>query len=128
MKKIIYKLIVITMLSVFILSLTPLFSLADDTDPVSSADNFLDSANSKFGLNGNKLKNASDDIYNMFSSVGMILSAIVGVILGIRLMVIGASEDKAKTKEALIPYLVGTVVIFGAFGIWKILINTIGGL
>ena len=67
MKKIIYKLIVITMLSVFILSLTPLFSLADDTDPVSSADNFLDSANSKFGLNGNKLKNASDDIYNMFS-------------------------------------------------------------
>ena len=128
MKKIIYKFIVILAISIFVLSLIPLYSLAEDTDPFSSADNFLDTANSKFGLNGNKLKDASDDIYNLFSSVGLILSAIVGVILGIRLMVIGASEDKAKTKEALIPYLVGTVVIFGAFGIWKILINTVGGL
>ena len=32
-------------------------------------------------------------------------------------------EQQAQIKQALIPYVVGCVVVFGAFGIWKIAIE-----
>lgn len=47
---------------------------------------------------------------------------IVGIIIGIQFMVASA-EDKAKVKEALVPYVVGCIVIFGAFTIWSIAVN-----
>lgn len=36
---------------------------------------------------------------------------------------VASAEDKAKVKEALIPYIVGCIVIFGAFTIWSIAVN-----
>lgn len=47
---------------------------------------------------------------------------IVGIIIGIQFMVASA-EDKAKVKEALVPYVIGCVVIFGAFTIWSVVVN-----
>lgn len=47
---------------------------------------------------------------------------IVGTIIGIQFMVASA-EDKAKVKEALVPYIIGCIVIFGAFTIWSIAVN-----
>ena len=38
---------------------------------------------------------------------------------------LGSMEEKAQIKEALIPFVIGCIVAFGAFGIWKIFI-TIG--
>ena len=35
----------------------------------------------------------------------------------------GSASEKAQVKETLIPYVVGCVVVFGAFGIWKLVIN-----
>lgn len=46
----------------------------------------------------------------------------VGIVIGIQFMVASA-EDKAKVKEALVPYIVGCIVIFGAFTIWSIAVN-----
>ena len=46
----------------------------------------------------------------------------VGTIIGIQFMMASA-EEKAKVKEALIPYVVGCAVIFGAFTIWSIAVN-----
>lgn len=79
------------------------------------------------GINPDKLNEASSDIYNTLTSIGMVISVIVGLILGINFMMASA-EDKAKVKEALMPYVVGCIVIFGAFGIWKLVINTFNGL
>lgn len=47
---------------------------------------------------------------------------IVGTILGIQFM-IASAEEKAKVKETLVPYIVGCIVIFGAFTIWSIVVN-----
>lgn len=47
---------------------------------------------------------------------------IVGIIIGIQFMVASA-EDKAKVKEALVPYVIGCIVIFGAFTIWSTVVN-----
>ena len=53
------------------------------------------------------------------------LAVAVGMFLGIKFM-ISSAEDKAKVKEALIPYIAGCVVIFGAFIIWKLTILLLG--
>lgn len=47
---------------------------------------------------------------------------LVGTVIGIQFMVASA-EDKAKVKEALIPYVIGCAVIFGAFTIWSMAVN-----
>lgn len=65
------------------------------------------------------LKNTTDKIYNILLVLGIVLSVIVGGILGIQIMW-GSIEQQVKAKEMLLPYAVGCVVIFGTFGIWKI--------
>ena len=46
----------------------------------------------------------------------------MGAILGIQ-FITGSVEQKAKVKDSLIPFIVGCVAIFGAFGIWKLVIT-----
>ena len=35
----------------------------------------------------------------------------------------GSIEEKAEIKTMLIPYIIGCVVVFGAFTIWKIVVD-----
>ena len=67
-------------------------------------------------------KEVSSVIYNVLLILGIIAAVIVGLIIGIKMMM-GSSTQKAETKELLIPYVVGCVIIFGAFGIWKLVVN-----
>ena len=60
-----------------------------------------------------------DLIYNIFLAVGLVVAVICGLILGIQFMM-SSSEGQAEVKEKLVPFIVGCVVIFGAFGIWKL--------
>lgn len=68
------------------------------------------------------LKNVSDVVYNILLAVGIIAAVIVGLIIGIKYMT-GSVAQKAETKELLTPYIVGCVIIFGAFTIWKIVVE-----
>ena len=63
-----------------------------------------------------------NDLYNILFPLGVATTVIVGGALGIKFMWASA-DDKAKIKESLIPYGVGCVVIYGAFGIWRIAIE-----
>ena len=40
----------------------------------------------------------------------------------------GSVEQKAKVKDSLVPYIVGCTVIFGAFGIWKLVVTILRGI
>ena len=51
----------------------------------------------------------------------LIIAFIIGMILAMQFMT-GSIEAKSKVKESLIPYIAGCVVIFGAFGIWKLVV------
>ena len=73
----------------------------------------------------NNLNNTINQIYNALLALGVVISVIVGAALGIKYMV-GSVEEQAKIKETLTPYIVGCVVVFGAFGIWKMLILLLG--
>ena len=54
--------------------------------------------------------------------LGIIVAVLAGMIIGIRFM-LGGAEEKANIKEILVPYVVGCVVVFGAFAIWKIVVT-----
>lgn len=118
---------IVTLICIFFIIIS-IFPNKSSADWVTDAQNFIKSSeNEDIGIDNNKLKDASDSIYNLLSSLGMIISVVVGLVLGITFMMASA-EDKAKVKEALMPYIVGCVVVFGAFGIWKIVINTFSGI
>lgn len=74
-----------------------------------------------------KVKEEFNKIYNILFAIGVALSVIVGAILGIKFMV-GSVEEQAKIKETLIPYVIGCVIIFGAFGIWKLLVTLLSSI
>lgn len=64
----------------------------------------------------------SDLIFNAFLAAGTVVAVIVGAILGIQFMTAGI-EKKVEVKQALFPYIISCVVMFGAFGIWKIVVT-----
>lgn len=73
-------------------------------------------------VDNDKVKLVTDKIYNTLLVIGIVLSVIIGGILGIQIMW-GSIEQQVKAKEMLMPYVAGCVVIFGAFGIWKICVT-----
>lgn len=71
-------------------------------------------------IQDSQIKTVSDQIYNILLAIGTVIAVIIGAILGIQFMV-GSMDEKAKVKESLIPFVIGCVIIFGAFGIWKLI-------
>lgn len=95
---------------------------------ITSGDEFVSNGTaSSTEIKQEKLDDAVDTIYNALLTLGIVLSVLVGAILGIKFMA-GSIEEQAKIKELLIPYVTGCVVIFGAFGIWKILMNVLSNV
>jgi len=87
---------------------------------VSGAKDFLNQGTENT-INETKLKSVSDFIYNAALAIALVLAVIIGMIIGIQYMM-GSIEEKAKYKEALMPYVLGCFVVFGSFGIWKLII------
>ena len=94
---------------------------------VSGADSFIQNGQGDSKIDNEDIHNLSDSIYNILLIIGTIVAMIVGVVLGIQ-FITGSVEAKSKVKESLIPYVVGCVVIFGAFGIWKLAITILQGI
>ncbi len=94
------------------------------SDILEGADSFLQDGigDVKDNLNQANLQTMSDMIYNVLLAVAVIAAVIMGLIIGIKFMT-GSVDQKAKIKETLIVYIVGCVVAFGTFGIWRLVIN-----
>ena len=86
--------------------------------------NFIDAGkpNADKNINQEDLKDISNTIYNILLGIGIIIAVAVGLILGIKFM-LGSVEQKADIKNMLVPYVIGCVIIFGAFTIWKIVVD-----
>ena len=95
-------------------------------DMMDDADNFV-KAGGNVQYNEGALQNFSSNIYNILLTVGVAVAVIVGGILGIKLM-LSSVEEKAETKRLLVAYAVGCVIVFGGFGIWKLVITILEGL
>lgn len=99
-------------------------SSIDDT--VKSARNFISDADTTGTVNESDVKEYVGYIYNILLACGLVIAVAVGVFLGIKFMM-DSAEGQAEVKEMLIPYVVGCVIIFGAFGIWKIVMMVMEG-
>lgn len=92
-------------------------------DVFQSGNDFIDKgknqAESENVINEEQLRDTNSDIYNVLLAIGVVLSVIIGGVLGIQIMW-GSIEQQVKAKEMLMPYVAGCSVIFGAFTIWKL--------
>lgn len=89
---------------------------------IQGAKNFISNADTSNTINAKGLKEGVDIIYNIFLACGMVVAVAGGVALGIKFMT-GSISSKAEVKESLTPYIIGCIIIFGAYAIWKIVIT-----
>ena len=79
------------------------------------------SSNKNNKMNTDSLKNASNTLFNILLGVGTGVAVVVGAILGLQFMQAGV-DKKVQVKESLVAYVVSCIVLFGAFGIWKLIV------
>lgn len=91
---------------------------------ISGGDSFVKDGEKDISVDTEKLKGASDTVYNVLLVIGICVAVVVASILGVQFM-IGSAEEKAKVKDAMVIFVLGCIVVFGAFGFWKVFV-TIG--
>lgn len=89
---------------------------------IKGAEDFANEQPEKDPVDQQKMQEISNSLFNILLTIAVILAIIIGLIIGIK-FIMSSAEDKANIKQALIPYVAGCVVAFGAFGIWKIVIE-----
>ena len=112
------EILLIAIQSIFIPNISQATNGIDDV--IKSGDEFINGGN--ILINKQKLNEKQSFIYNSLLSVGVVLTVVIGGFLGIKFM-LASAEDKAEIKQMLMPYVVGCIVIYGAFGIWKLIIT-----
>lgn len=75
----------------------------------------------------NDIQTLGGKILGILQTVGIVLSVIILVILGIKYMM-GSAEEKAEYKKTMIPYLVGAVLIFAGTTIVNVVYQVVTGL
>ena len=60
-----------------------------------------------------EISNVGQSIVGILQTVGIVLSVVVLIVLGIKYMM-GSAEEKAEYKKTFIPYIVGAALIFAA--------------
>ena len=86
------------------------------------ADDFLNSGNTSQTISEDNIIETSNFAYNVLIVIGIAVVLIWGLVLGIKFMT-GAMTEKAEVKKDLIIYLFGSILIFAAPVIWKLVLN-----
>ena len=91
-----------------------------------AGDNFINEGKTESqkneAINYEEFRLTTNNIGSVLTTLGIVLAVIIGGILGIEIMW-GSIEQQVKAKEMIMPYVVGCIVIFGAFGIWKLAVT-----
>lgn len=122
-KKVITSIIFI----ILIISFAKISYASDDLilDAYSGAKDFLKESEDVNGASLIKeasVTSVSSIIHNTLLSITVVVAVITSGIMGIRFM-IGSVAEKSEVKESLVPFVVGCVVVFGGFGVWRIFIE-----
>lgn len=126
--KMIKKISIIVLTVIMIVMLMPQKTEAafDTGSIMNGADSFLNQANNKEMFNSDNERTAIDQIYYAMLTLGIVIALFVGAVLGIQFITTGAA-GQAKVKEKLFPFAIGALVVFGAFGIWRLAYNILNG-
>lgn len=124
-KKTVLKILIIIFTILGVLVLNNNFVQASSmSDVVEGAQDFIEAGeqDTSPALDTDDLVPMSNMLYNSVLVIAVIIAVIVGLVIAIQ-FITGSVAEKAKIKETLIPYAAGCIVIFGAFGIWRIVVN-----
>lgn len=116
------SIIVLLILSIFFICIPTYSKALTLTEVFEGGDRFLGKASDKQLFDEDNETEAINTIYWIALGIAVAAAVIIGMVLGIQFITSGAS-GQAKVKEKLIPFCVGCVVAFGAFGIWKFTLN-----
>ena len=106
---------IILMLSQSIFALGDIFSMAESWETTGKA-------HTDTTMDTNDLNDISSQLYNLLLAVATGVAIIVGAILGVQFMTAGI-DKKVEVKQALFPYFVSCIVVFGSLGIWKLVVT-----
>ena len=96
-------------------------------DIINRGDNFVNQGDPNNAILENNVKEVSDGIFAIVVVIGIVVAIVAAVIIGMQ-FVTASVEEKAQEKEKLIPLLVGAAIIFGAVGIWRLVVNILQGV
>lgn len=113
---------IIMIIVVFLINIPTYSKAVNMTDVFSEGDGFLNAAQGNDIFDPEKEEDAVNTAYWIMLGIAIAAAVIIGMVLGIQFITSGVT-GQAKVKEKLIPYGVGCVVAFGAFGIWRIVLN-----
>lgn len=91
---------------------------------IRDGDSFV-SATTGSPVNGDRLAGVSSSIYNIFLGIAIAVAVSLAAYLGVQ-YITSSAMDKAKVKESFLALVLGCIVAFGAFGIWKVLVMMLG--
>ena len=114
-------LIFIIMFLIFTISI-PTIVLA--SGPIDNPNSFDPRTN---GITSPQVVNKANSIVGTITTVGIVISVIALIIIGLKYMM-GSVEEKAEYKKTMIPYLVGAILIFGASAITKVVVGLASGI
>ena len=63
-----------------------------------------------------------NNIVKILQTVGVVLSVIILIVLGIKYMM-GSAEEKAEYKKSMMPYVIGAALIFAASALAQVIYN-----
>lgn len=125
MKKMLFKICLITLLVLCSLSLYSTTCMADSSldDIMNNGNSFLNTGSeSSTMIDQNDLKSLSNLISGVLLTIAIGVTVITGAIMGLN-FITQSIEEKAKVKESMVPWIIGIIVSFGAFTIWEVAVN-----
>ena len=124
------KIIIITIISIILVFSLPIYSKALSFDSIfGDAQDFIAKGNesSAQAISEDGLKNISDAVSGVLLTIAVAVTFISIAAMGIN-FAIQTVEDKAKIKESMVPWIIGVFISFGAYGIWKFVMNIFYGM
>ena len=117
MKKMLFKICLITLLVLCSLSLYSTTCMAD-----SSLDDIMNNGNSFLNAGSESSTMIDQNDLKSLSTIAIGVTVITGAIMGLN-FITQSIEEKAKVKESMVPWIIGIIVSFGAFTIWEVAVN-----
>ena len=74
-----------------------------------------------------EITNVGNSIIGILQVVGIVLSVVILIVLGIKYMM-GSAEEKAEYKKTMMPYIVGAALIFAASALAQVIYQFFTGV
>ena len=103
------KILAITMMVMMLISTVSTIVLAADGDIPQPSSITAE----KGDVSSDTITSAGKQIVYILQTVGVVLSVVVLVVIGIKYMM-GSAEEKAEYKKTFLPYIVGAALVFAA--------------